>query len=614
MNIKMTKTKPTEYGANLSKDSVSFCFAGKDGADYAVKLYDFDTKKCVYETPLSKEFAFGNLYSFSLKGINFEGLCYRFSENGKEFVDPYAKKLSGLEVFGKKVNSKDIYGVLVNDEVNPSGFEKDDRLMTPFSDTILYLMHLRGFTMNEEALLEKRGTFNGAVKFIKELSKLGITAVELMPVYEFIEKPSEGKNDVSSYRLKNNDRPVNYWGFTDSFHFAIKRSFCETDETSYEFKNFVLSLHKAGIECIMQMYFNGDYAPGYILDALHFYAINYHVDGFNLLGSNIPYELIVNDPILKGCKLIMTNSDFVNKTKYPYYRNVAVYDNEFYNRSRKFLKGDDDEVGFMSYALRDNSDFFAPIHNITSYYGFSLWDLVSYNRKHNEANLEDNSDGTDSNYSWNCGEEGESAKRNVNKLRWRQARNAMLLTLLGQAIPEIKGGDEWLNTQAGNNNAYCQDNAFGWTVREKAAYKNKFYKFCSNLCAFRKRHVILHQPHALKLYDYLSCKVPDVSFHSDNAWKLDQSSDSRSFAMLYYGDYSKQYTHKKEDSLYLAFNMYWECANFALPDIPGNGKWKLLYSTDGSTDESFDEESALEVKDSLVTLAGRSISIFIKKA
>ena len=265
----------------------------------------------------------------------------------------------------------------------------------------------------------------------------------------------------------------------------------------------------------------------------------------------------------------------------------------------------------MSFAARDNAKYYSPLRYITDFSGFTLWDLVSFNVKHNDANGEGNTDGTEYNYSWNCGVEGESNKRNVKKLRYRQVRNAMLLCMLSQGTPMLLAGDEFLNSQNGNNNPYCQDNETGWVTDKNDKASRDFTKFVTNLSAFRKRHSILHQPKELMLFDYMSCKAPDVSFHGREAFKIDQSPVSREFAVLYFGDYSKQYTGKKEESVYIIYNMHWEKKEFVLPLKEKAKKWHLLYSTDGSTDESFDETAAKPIESDTFMAEGRSISVLL---
>ncbi|MCR5278091.1 MAG: glycogen operon protein GlgX, partial [Lachnospiraceae bacterium] len=399
-----------------------------------------------------------------------------------------------------------------------------------------------------------------------------------------------------------------------AFPYAIKASFA-SGEPTYEFKSLVYKLHQKGIECLLTVYSDLFESAADICDVLRYFTETFHVDGFRLVGSNRFADWIYKDPFLKGSKLIFENPDLnmIREEGLRQYRNVSVISSEFIRQSRRFLKSDEETVSYMSYAVRENSKYYSPIRDVTDYEGFSLYDLYSYSRKHNDANNEDNKDGSNYNYSWNCGAEGETARRSVQALRLKQCKNAFLLMMLSQGTPMITAGDECLNTNFGNNNPYCQDNETGWVLYGKKKANRDFLKFTQNLIAFRKRHVILHQKSELMLFDYMSCKVPDVSFHSSLAWRIDQDPTAREFAVLYAGEYAKQYTGKEEDSVYIIYNMNWEPSRFVLPVQGDKVRWRLLYSSDGSTDDSFDESKAVLVTKDFYMAGERSISILLLK-
>jgi len=375
----------------------------------------------------------------------------------------------------------------------------------------------------------------------------------------------------------------------------------------------VKAFHDKGLECIFMMQYLPDTSEDYIIDSLKYWLFTFHADGFRLVGPNVHAQKILDEPIFKNTKIITDNFNFgdYKPSSISKFKNLGALNGNFEAGARRFIKGDEDLVSYFSFAVRENAKYYSPLRYITDFAGFTLWDLVSYNVKHNDNNDEGNTDGTDYNYSWNCGAEGESGKRNVRKLRLKQVRNAMLLCILSQGTPMLLGGDEFLNTQNGNNNPYCQDNETGWITDRNDKASRDFTRFVSNLIAFRKRHSILHQPKELMLFDYMSCKAPDVSFHGREAFKIDQSPVSREFAVLYFGDYSKQYTGKKEDSVYIIYNMHWEKKEFVLPLKEKTKKWRLLYSTDGSTDESFDEKKANVLDSDTFMAEGRSISVLL---
>lgn len=603
MNSTIIKTKFHGPGAEISGDSIRFScvlhFLKKGG----IRIYDRHTKKLLEDISLTPEDGVGDVFLVEAEGLP-KGILYRLYEDDREFPDPYSKKIVGNEIFGEGVSGEDLYSA-VTEELSMEGDCNPD---LSFSDTITYLCHVRGLTMMDKACHSK-GTFSGLAEKIPYFQELGVNQLMLMPAYEFIECGKD--KDTVHYKDDPENPRVNYWGFCKSFYFSLKAGFAK-DDANVEFRDLVLKLHAAGMELVMMMYYPFETEPSIIRDSLHYYVENFHVDGFRLMGPKVRPEELVEDPFLSRTKLYFENTDpapFSGKKKA--YKNVGLIQNIYMDSARAFLKGDEDKAGFMSYALRENHAGFAPVRFITDYNGFTLNDLVSYSRKHNEANGEDNADGTSYNYSWNCGFEGQTRKPAVCKLRVRQAQNAMLLNLLGQGTPMLLAGDEVLNTASGNNNPWCQDNETGWVLPPKTKMAREFYQFTKNLIAFRKRHVILHQPQELKLVDYMSCKLPDISFHGEEAYRMNLDPVSREFAVLLAGDYAKQYKKEAEDSLYLVFNMHWEERTFPLPVKDKDTEYRLLFSTDGSTDISFDEDKAvLYEKDSYVA-KGRTISLFL---
>lgn len=580
-------------------------------------IYDLITRK-TEKIEFDEKLSVGSVYAVNISGLSMENKGYRFFADDKEFSDPYSEGFTGLSEFGKPVDSAKVYSKIIS-KPSLKGFSKDVVLKTNYEDSVLYIAHVRGLTMLDSSVKEGKGTFEGVIRKIPYFKKLGITAVELMPAYEFedcTETKSEPLNirTVSSYKDKPGDTKVNYWGFGKGYHFAVKEAYSFSDNPYLELQKMVLKLHEAGLECIFFMYFEPDCSCEYVLDVLKYWVINFHADGFRIMGEKIPFDAIINNPLLKGTKLLFENYNFndLHYFKPVKYKNVADSGNSFLNAARSFLKSDEDCVSKLSYMLRQNSTSFSPIRNVTDFSGLTLWDMVSYNRKHNEDNNEDNSDGTSYNHSWNMGEEGPTNKRSITANRLKQVRNAALLSFLAQGTPEFVAGDEFLNTQKGNNNPYCQDNEIGWTQNPDTKASRDYFKFLANLLAFRKRHSILHQPKELMLFDYMSCKSPDVSFHSDVAWKFDQTPDSRQFAILYSGEYARQYTGKIEPSVYIVYNMHWEDKEFVIPLSGKKKSARLLYSTDGSTDESFDEEKAIDFSGNKSFVAkGRTISIFL---
>jgi len=571
-----------------------------------IKLYDRDSGDYINRIDFSPEDFHGDVVYICFDYITDKELMYVLYNDNSEFVDVYAKQV----VFS---DSK-TFGVIMP-EVGPM-VENLSALKIPYEDSILYQVSIKGATMADTSAKSHKGTFKGFEKKIPYYRQLGITAVILMPVYCTVPFSMEKKSMYEKkpdYRSVSGNQKKNYWGFGKAFHFSLNPELSSEKNPYKEFAGLVNTLHKAHIECILIMQFEEGTTTSYICEVLTYWMLNFGIDGFRVIGSGLDTKSISACPYLKGIKLIFENFDFDNYRPNALinYKNIACLKSDYLINSRRFLKGDDDCTKSMSYLIRKNSSYFANICNITDFSGFTLNDLVSYNVKHNEANGEDNTDGTDYNYSWNCGTEGETSKKAILKLRKKQIRNATLLYMLSQGTPLIQGGDEVLNSQLGNNNPYCQDNEIGWITYRKDKAAKDYYTFLKNLIEFRKRHCILHQPKELMLFDYMSCKVPDVSFHGKEAFKMDSGPASREFGILYHGAYAKQYIKKSEVSVYIIYNMNWEKREFALPLKSSVSQWKLLYSTDGSTDENFNEDNAeLITKDSYVADA-RTISILI---
>lgn len=595
MDIKVTKASFNGFGVKVLKDKVYLAAALDFLSTSGINIYDLKSHDKLVSIEFDKNLFTGDVVSVYLDLKETDKLAYLFFEDDKEVIDPYCKSFNA-----------DLSLCLFEKFINPKGFDSDLKPCIPYDKSVFYLASVRGLTMLDSSIKSSKGTFKAMEEKIGDLKKLGITGLILMPVYEVF-------NPESSYREEKDVKKANFWGFGEGCHFAVKSSLAFKNTASYEYKSLIYNLHKNNMECIQILQFSEKFSKDYILDVLKFYLLEFHVDGFRLIGQNLPITDIVNNSLFKETKIICDNFDFEGYRPLGNFKfkNLASSNDYFLKEARKFLKGDEDTVPYFGYAVRENRKYYESLRFITDFSGFSLNDLVSYNIKHNEANNEENGDGTDYNYSWNCGEEGKSSKRTVNALRNRQVRNAMLLTLLNQGAPVLRGGDEYLNTQFGNNNPYCQDNETGWAIYRKDKTAKDFYRFLKNLLAFRTRHVILHQPKELMLFDYMSCKVPDVSFHGTDAFKMDQTPVSREFSVLYYGDYSKQFTGQKEDSIFIVYNMNWEARDFSMPLSIKDYTCKLLYSSDGSTDESFDEEKAEVFTETKYTAKGRSVTIFL---
>ena len=568
----------------------------------------------------------GNIYSLQVEGLSGREFRYNFYAGEETVTDPYAAVIYGNENWGRRVDPA-LKGGVCSGEYD---WEEDRAPMTPLSESILYLLHVRGFTRHASSGVTRRGTFAGLVEKIPYLKELGITAVELMPAYEFLELETEKRSEPSMEEAKKRcmedpeatEKPrINYWGYKEGYYFAPKFSYAASERPAEEFKDMVKALHRAGIELIMQFYFPPKIKQAHILEVVRHWVLEYHVDGFHLMGVRVPMALLATEPMLGNTKLFFENipcSEIYGSSETPVYKNLASYNDSFLYPARGFLKGDENMVPSVLSCLKKNPGQEGVINYITNYSGFTLADLVSYDGKHNEENGEDNRDGCDENASWNCGAEGRTRKRSILRLRKRQMKNAMLLLLTAQGTPMIVSGDEFGFSHGGNNNPYCQDNGINWLNWKLLDENRDFAEFVRMAVRMRKAHPVLHQPEELTMLDYLSCGCPDLSYHGKEAWRLDMNRYCRSAGVMYCGNYAKTGRQEQDCSFYIAYNMHWEEQEFALPALPDGQGWSCLCDTfeeerkdpDAGKDDSGKTEASAE---KTMTVPGRSIRILVSR-
>ena len=307
------------------------------------------------------------------------------------------------------------------------------------------------------------------------------------------------------------------------------------------------------------------------------------MDGFHLLGGNLPAELLAEDELLADTKLWYYKFDtdrLYGRSEQPIYPHAAEYNDGWHYDMRRFLKGDGGMLGNVLYHMRHIPEKAGCIHYLTNYYGFTLADLFSYDYKHNEANGENNRDGNDYNCSWNCGDEGQTRRQSVRRLRIKQMKNAICLLLLSQSTPLIFMGDEFGNSQKGNNNPYCQDNTVTWLDWGGLKKNREIFEFWKMLVNFRQNHPIIRPDRELRLRDYIACGYPDLSYHGQNAWCPETEGHFRHIGLLLCGVYGKDAEVQNDAFLYIAMNMHWEGHSMALPRLPKGKEWQLAFSTE----------------------------------
>ena len=577
-------------GVTQEADGVRILVQGR-AKEVCLLLYRPGKKTPCEEISFDPKYRMGDVWELALDRTDFASFEYNFMIDGKIVTDPNARVITGREKWAdRKRAGKPVRGRILSEEFD---WEDDVKPETPYAETILYKLHVRGFTAHASSGVSARGTYAGIVEKIPYLKDLGITAVELMPVTEFDEIMMSSSGSGFHNAKQEPTGYVNYWGYGPSYLYAVKTAYAsrETMSAEGEFKTLVKELHKAGIECIPEMYFTGKELPGEILSVLRYWVEEYHVDGFHLTGFP-DLSLAAEDPFLKRTKLFAENwNDVMNRRPKQGYvtpgdgavsveeKNLAEYNMQFMEDMRRFLKGDEGMLSAFELRNRRNPMEYAVINYMANTNGFTLMDTVSYDRKHNEKNGEENRDGSDYNYSWNCGAEGPTRKKKIVELRKQLLKNAYLLLFLSQGVPLLLAGDEFGNSQDGNNNAYCQDNAVSWLNWKLLESHKDQVDFVKRLIAFRKAHKMFHMDREPRIMDYKSCGRPDVSYHGENAWKPEFENFRRQFGILYWGAYANRLDGSDDANFYVAYNMHWEPHMFGLPHLPKGAKWRVICNT-----------------------------------
>ena len=540
----------------------------------------------VRNIPFPEEGKTGHVWSMTLNGA-FDDLYYAFEADGKRFSDPYGRSFAGRERWGRLSHAKRL---LLSPVAEPEFDWQGDRpLHIPYEDCIVYRAHVRGLTKHASSGTEHRGTFRGVVDKIPYFKELGITTLELLPPVEFQEVMMPENVEGNPYGMSEPTGRLNYWGYAKAGMFAPKASYADPGTNPVtEFKYMVRELHKAGLEVVPELYFSGKEVPEFVLETVRFWVREYHVDGIHLTGY-APTVLLAKDPYLADTKLWALSWE-AEKPVAGEKKHLGEYNDGFLIDMRRALKGDEEQMSSLIYRNRRNPAETGVLNFMAGTNGFTMMDMVSYDQKHNEANGENNRDGSDYNYSWNCGAEGHVRKKKIQELRSRQLRNAMLLLFLSQGTPVLLAGDEFGNSQNGNNNAYCQDNEISWLNWNLNKWDQALLDFVKHVIAFRKAHPVFHMKQEPRVMDYLACGHPDISYHGVNAWQPEFENFRRQIGILYCGAYAKKPNGENDDFFFVIFNMHWEPHSFALPNLPKNLVWSLAFDTSDSAAGGYYEE------------------------
>ncbi|MBX9686225.1 MAG: glycogen debranching protein GlgX, partial [Candidatus Obscuribacterales bacterium] len=667
-------------GATVTDEGVNFSVFSKHSSGMDLVLFPSSTTEPIRIIPLdeSKNRTYSYWHAF-VPGLK-EGQCYGFRAHGqmdpsqgrrydpeKVLLDPYARAISGWDRYDRKRaaapgdNSDSSLKSVVLDHCEYD-WEGDAPLRTPFAESVIYEMHVGGFTRSPSSGVakEKRGTFAGIVEKIPHLKELGITAVELMPIHEF------DSNDAAPGLS-------NYWGYSTIGFFALHHNYCVNGDAAAgikEFRDMVKALHKAGIEVILDVVFNhtaegnedgptlsfrgldneiyylldkddqskyGNYTGcgntfdanhpvvgRLIIESLRYWVKEMHVDGFRFdlaaalardyFGNPMPFPPILwaieSDPILAGTKLIAEAWDAAGLYKVGWFINVsqwyAEWNGPFRDDLRRFSRGDNNTVSALATRISGSSDIYhkadrdsnRSINFVTCHDGFTLRDLVSYDRKHNQANGENNADGNNSNYSWNSGVEGETDDPAIKELRLRRMKNLIALLFLSQGTPMILMGDECGRTQKGNNNAYCHNNEITWFNWDLLKDYEDLFSFVKQMIAFTQSLDIFRQQKILA--DYPLTEQANIAWHGVKLEQADWSENSHSLAFTI--------TDKAAgERLHVIANAYWDTIDFEIPKPELSNHWNLIFDTSQKTRAA--GTNAPLLKNSFYKVSPRSVAV-----
>lgn len=581
-------------------------------------------------------------YAFSFDGPYEPAKGLLFNEENV-LLDPYSRAVTGQRKWGEKPEGGKDFEYRARVVKSNFDWGNIKQLEQPFEDLVIYETHVRGYTKDKSSGVSAPGTFAGLKDKIPYLKDLGINAVELMPIFEFDEMESArvvdgvqlynywGYNTVSFFA------PNTSYAFNEEHNYEgdeLKSLIKALKENGIEVILDVVFNHTAegnemgpcfsfkGIDnnvyymltpdahyynfsgCGNVMNCNHPVVRSFIIDCLRHWAIEYRVDGFrfdlaSILGrdqngapmANPPIlESLAFDPVLGKMKLIAEAWDaggLYQVGSFPSWNRWAEWNGRYRDDMRSFLKGDDGMAGNAITRITGSRDLYSPesrghkasVNFMTCHDGFTLYDLYSYNEKHNEKNGWNNTDGDNNGHSWNCGAEGETDDPNVNGLRRRLIKNAFAALLCSRGPAMFFAGDEFCNTQFGNNNAYCQDNIISWLDWSRLEKFKEIHDFVRHMIQFRKEHPILR-----KMTKPSSCQFPEISVHNGTPFNASTDYKTKLIGIMYAG---RNEEDTEDDIVFYCMNAYWEPLVMQLPVLPNGKHWHVDTNTNA---EYFDGE------------------------
>lgn len=594
-------------------DKVIHVSVASPAESLSLVLYKKDQQEPEEKIPMDPARRQGDVWNLTLEGRWPRGTMYCFEMDGELKPDPCGRQFTGWERWG---NPENIKHVMLSPLYGETSFDwkGDHPPGIPFHELVIYRCHVRGMTCHGSSKVRNKGTFRALMEKLPYIKDLGATAIELLPINEFQEVMTHEREwNPRAAREPEPTGRLNYWGYTGGYYYAPKAAYSsgQRKRPVWEFKTLVREIHSADMELIIELYFSGKESPASVLDIVRFWVEEYHVDGIHLVGR-APVDLIGRDPYLSRTKLFATSWEGVDGGAG---KHLAEYHDGFLTDMRRVLKGDEDQIRPLMYRVGNNPKRLGVINYMAHSNGFTMMDMVSYDRKHNEENGENNRDGSDYNYSWNCGQEGVSKKKKLMSLRRRQIRNAMTMVFLSQGTPLFLAGDEFGNSKSGNNNAYCQDNEISWLNWNQIKANREIYDFARHIIGFRRAHPVFHMEQEAQNMDYLACGHPDMSFHGEKAWRPEYENFRRQLGILYCGDYGKRPDGSSDDYFYVIYNMHWEPHEFGPPRLPKNRLWHISIDTGRDDINGYydDGQEPLLENQRICRAQGRSIIVLVGK-
>lgn len=684
--LQTDRGRPIPFGIARFGPGHNFALFSRNATSVSLLLYFKKQKKPDHEVILDPVFnRTGDVWHISVRDLP-ERFYYMYRVDGpwqpevghvfnrdRLLLDPYVKFIAGLDSWGN--SDRDLDHLLGVYEETTYNWGDDKPPNTPLSDSLIYELHVRGFSRHNSSNVSQPGTYRAVVEKIDYLKKLGVTAVELLPVQEFDETDCRYINPDTGEKL------LNYWGYSTIGFFALKTAYSSRsgpEAAVCEFKDMVKALHAANLEVILDVVFNhtaegdrdcsvlnfkgienstyyilddeGDYQNhsgcgntlncnhpvvlGMIMDALRYWVAEMHVDGFrfdlaSILTRNEKGDVLTNpplleavakDPVLSGIKLIAEPWDASGLYQvggFPAYGRWAEWNGQFRDTIRRFVSGEPGVTSEVASRVSGSEDLYRfsdrrPFHSInfiTAHDGFTMMDLASYQHKHNGSNGQENLDGENRNFSMNFGIEGPSSDPVIVAKRKQQIRNMATLLLLSQGTPMLLAGDEFGNSQFGNNNAWCQDNETSWLNWNLLSENRDIFDFWRRLIEFRKSHAALGRKQFFTGEINNHTGIADISWHNSRPGEPEFHTPSRSLSFLIDGMAGN---NRNCSPVYVAANFDSCLQEFELPAVPLKKPWQELLSTSNPDAFLKGRRSLLPEHKASVEVAPFSVTVLIQ--